>query len=489
MIARSTNREREVGIRKVVGAQKMQLVRQFLGDSLLFSSIAIIFALLLVEIFLPVFNELANKNLNLNLADNALLLISLCGITFLVGILAGSYPAFFISSLKPVLVLKGITKTKKQGNMPPLNKMLVIFQFSATIILLTCTIVIYNQLNYIKNRKLGYNSNHIVVLPMYDDKIKSNYELFKNETLQQSDILGITATSYLPSEPGFYQNAWWEGLPENDRSNMMRWIPVDYDFIKALRIKIAEGRDFSKEIAGDKGEAYIINETAAREIGWDSPLGKQLNIIKTGTIIGVIKDFHFRSLHNKIEPVALYIFPEEYKYLYIKMSSKNIPATINFIKNKWEELAPGIPFDYSFFDEDFDKLYRSETRLGKIFRNLAGLAIFIACLGLFGLISFIARQRTKEIGIRKVLGASVSNIVFLLSREFLILIGIATIIAWPVVFYSMNKWLQNFAYRITIGASILILAVIVTIILALITVSFKAIKAATANPIKSLRYE
>jgi len=489
MTARASNRESEVGIRKVVGAARLQLISQFLGESILLSVLSVFLALIFARLLLPVFNSLAAKELTFIFYKNPVYLFCLPIIALIIGLISGLYPAFFISSFQPISVIRGIFKSKRKQSVFKINNILVIIQFTVSIILITSTIVIYNQLHFVRNTELGYNKEQLLVLPIFEQEIKSRYEILKTEFLQNPGISGVTATSYIPSESGFHQNVWWEGLPENDWSNMIRWIPVDYDFVRTMNIEIIDGRDFSSKIAGDAGEAYILNESAVEEIGWESALGKEFQIIKRGRIIGVVKDFHFRSLHNEIEPVALYVYPEEYKYLLVRVNPGDIPGSIEFLKTKWEELAPGVPFEYSFLDEDYDRLYKSEIRLGKIFSYAAGLAIFIACLGILGLISFSVRQRSKEIGVRKVLGASVTRIILMLSKELTVWILLANIIALPAAYFAMNRWLQNFAYKINLGIEIFIFSAVLALLIALLTVSYKAIKAANANPVEALRFE
>lgn len=488
MTVRSSTREREVGIRKVVGAKRIQLIRQFLSESVIFSLFAFIFAILLVELFLPTFNELASKRLEFNYFENATLIISLILLTIFVGVLSGVYPAFVISSLIPTTILKGIFKGGDERGFSSLNKSLIVFQFTISIILITCTFIIKTQLHHIKNKNLGFNKEHVVVVPLYDLKFQEKYELFKNEFSKDPTILGVSATSYIPSEKGYYQSSWWEGMAENN-SEMLNWISVDHDFLKTLNIELVDGRDFSQQISSDTKNAYILNESAVKEIGWTSALGKQFDIIERGTVIGVIKDFNFKSLHTQINPMALNIFPEVFKYLYVRISPQNIQESIQFLDDKWQTLTSGLPFNYFFLDDDFDRIYKSETKLSKTFSYVAGLAIFIACLGLLGLISYTAKQKTKEIGIRKVLGASVSKIIFHLSREFIFLIGIANIIGWPIVYYAMNKWLHNFAYRMDLTIWPFLGAAVLVIVITIFSVIFQTTRAALANPIKALRYE
>ncbi len=483
--ARSANREKEVGVRKVIGANRLQLIKQFLGESLLISFIALLVALTLVEFFLPTFNNLVNNELSFDFFQNFSLLASLFGITLITGIIAGSYPAFFISASQPKDVFTGGSSFIKTSK---LRKFLVVGQFAISIIFISCTIIIHNQLTYIKNKNLGYSKNHLVIIPTFYQNVKPKYEIYKNEILKNANIQAATATYFKPSNPNYHQNVWWEGMQE-DEWDYISWIPVDHDFLKTFQIDLVRGRDFSREFISDANRAYILNESAVKWIGWNKPIGKQFKINDSGKVIGIIKDFHFQSLHNKIEPLALCLYPDAFFYLYVRINPKDISHSIDFLKQKWTQLFPEFPFQYSFFDEDFNRIYKSEMRLGKIFSYVTGLAIFIACLGLFGLASFMAEKRTKEIGIRKVLGATVSGIVIMLSKEFTRWIILANLIALPVVWFGMNKWLQDFAYRINISFWTFGLAGLLALVIAFLTVAYQSIRAARANPVESLRYE
>lgn len=489
--ARYAGRAKEVGMRKVVGAQRAQLIVQFIGESILLSFIALVLALILVEVFLPTFNQLANKNLQFKYFANLSTLAGLAGITLFVGLVAGSYPALFLSASKPISILKSGSQAGEYRTSTFIRKGLVVAQFSFSIIFIFCIMVVYNQLSYIRNKNLGYDKDHIVVMPIYFSEMQSKYPIFKNEIVQNSSVSGATATAYLPSKQGYNQNAWWEGLPDDEFSNMMRWIPADRDFIETLGMEIVAGRTFSLPQGGlvEVEDEYILNESAVKHLGWRNPIGKQFKIIKKGTVVGVVKDFHFRSLHHEIEPLVLYNFHKIYHYLLVKIQPTEISSTLAFLKQKWQSIAPGQPFQYFFLDEDFDRIYKSETRLSNIFGYIAGVTILIACLGLLGLSSFAAERRTKEIGIRKVLGASVLNIILLLSQDFSKWVIVANIIAGPIAYFSMNKWLQNFAYHTSIGTELFILAGIATLMIAIVTVSYQAIKAALTNPVEALRYE
>lgn len=485
--ARSTIREKEVGLRKVVGANRSQLILQFLGEAVLLSFFAFLLSFILVEILLPVFNTISGKEMTFHLVHDFPFIITMIGLMFIVGILSGSYPAFVISRFQPVSIFRKGFGEKASVHPSTSRKCLVVAQFAISIMFLFSTALMHQQLRYIRNKNLGYDKEHLVVLPIYYRDVQPKCELLKSEIMQSPLIVNATKTSYLPSQLVNYQNIWWEGLPE--KNAYISWIDVDHDFIQTLGLKIKAGRDFSREYPTDQRGAYILNEAAVEMIGWESPVGKQFEIVDRGEVIGVINNFHFQSLHQKIQPLVLYIYPESFRYMLIRIRAEDTSKSLKFLKQKWEELFPGRLFEFSFFDEDFDRIYKTETRLAKTFNYITGLAILIACLGLFGLASFTTLRRTKEIGIRKVLGASISGIVILLSKDFLKWVLVANLIAWPLAYFAMNKWLQNFAYRTNIELSMFLLAAALVFVTALLTIIFQAIKAALTNPVDSLRYE
>jgi putative ABC transport system permease protein len=494
--ARSANRAKEVGMRKVVGANRLQLIKQFLGESVLLSFIALLLSVALVELFLPAFNTLSGKELTIGYCDNHLLLFCLFGIALLVGIFSGGYPAFFLSAFQPVEVLKGSPKRGLKS--PLLRRILVVFQFVISIILIIATGIVYDQLNYMRNENLGFDREQVVVMPILRDKsLKERYESIKSELLQHPGILSAAASSQTPgnSFEGFSVRREGNTDTAPNERKVMPHLFIDYDFIETLGIELATGRNFSKDFATDEKKGFLFNESAVKELGWESPeaaIGKQIEWdgwLKGNTIIGVVKDFHFLSLRHKIGPVAMRIYPEYFNCISVKIRPDNIPATLAFLETIWRKFAPSYPFEYFFLDDHFEKLYKAEHKLGKIFGFFSLLAIFIACLGLFGLASFATEQRTKEIGIRKILGASISGIVLLLSKEFTKLVIVSNLVAWPVAYWAMNRWLQDFAYRIHIGVGTFLLAGVLALVIALLTVSFQAVKAALANPVEALRYE
>jgi putative ABC transport system permease protein len=487
--ARSAIREKEVGLRKVVGANRRQLVFQFLGEALLLSFLAFLLSLPLAQLLLPAFNGLSGKAMTFGLLMDIRFIAVLAGMMLLVGALSGGYPAFVISRFRPAAILRKGAGDGSAVHPSVLRKILVVAQFVVSAVFLVSTLVMQRQMDYIKRKNLGYDKEHLVVLPIYYRDVRPKVELLKAEIAKGPLIIGATLTSYLPSKPNYHQNAWWEGLPENGQNVYFNWIPVDEDFIKTLGLKLTAGRDFSRDIPTDQSGAYILNEAARRMIGWDNPIGKSFKIVGRGTVIGVIEDFHYQSLHQQIEPLALAIYRNACTYLLVRIRALEIPQSLRFLKEKWQEIYPAAPFEYSFFDEDFARVYRNETRLTTTFNYVSGLAMLIACLGLFGLASFTTLRRAKEIGIRKVLGASVQGITLLLSKEFIGLVLLANLIAWPIVYFSLNAWLRKFAYRTNMGIWIFAAAGLLSLAIALLAVSYQSIKAALTNPGDSLKYE
>jgi putative ABC transport system permease protein len=490
--ARSANRAREVGIRKVLGTERKNLVYQFLFESTLMVFISLGIAILIDYLVLPLFNDVADKQMTIASLFSPYILPLLIALPFIVGLMAGSYPAFFLSSFKPIEVLKGKLKLgNKNGS---LRSVLVVFQFATSIILIVGTIVVYEQLHYIQTKNLGYNKNQVLIIDGVSS-LNNNTNAFKNEVLQLPGVVNGTLSGYLPvtksarSDNTFSKES---VLSTQSGFDMQKWY-IDYDYIKTLGMQIIKGRNFSKDFLSDSS-AVIINETTAKILGYKDPVGKTLyeseynGTTSPHTIIGVAKNFNFESLHQDVGPLCFFLGGGGGLGIF-KVNTANIQNTIAQVESKWKELAPGLPFSYRFLNESFDEMYRAEQRAGKIALIFSILAIFIACLGLFGLAAFIAEQRTKEIGIRKVLGASVSGIVGMLSKDFIRLVVIAFVFAAPLAWWAMHSWLQSFAYRIDISWRVFFAAGVAAIAIALITVSFQAIKAAIANPVKSLRTE
>jgi putative ABC transport system permease protein len=485
--ARSASRSKEVAMRKVVGASRSQLINQFLGESLLFTLFAMFLALIVVKIFLPSFNVLTGKEIEVNFQNNFVLLGSIFFILFFVGIVAGSYPSFFISRYQPANVLRGFSKVGSERAL--LRKGLVIFQFSISIVLIISTAIVMDQLDFLRNRKLGFDKEHVVLVPIRTNAIRKNAEEIKADLKQNPNILSATISIGVPG--GVIAGDAIQLLTEEGKKTItVNMIYTDHDFIKTMGMEIMEGRDFSKEMITDATEAFIINQAAVRQFQLENPLEAQFEWDeKKGKVIGVVKDFQFRSLRDEITPLVIHIFTPSTRVFAIRIRPDNVPNTLAFIENKWGQLDSAHPFTYTFMDESFDRLYRSEEKLAQIFSLFSILAVFVASLGLFGLALFMAEQRTKEIGIRKVLGASIAKIFVLLSKEFAALVLLANIIAWPMAYFLMNQWLQNFAYRITIQPWIFILSATIAFIIALLTVSYQSLKVAMADPVESLRYE
>ena len=486
--ARSTNRAKEVGLRKVVGAKRAQLIRQFFCESVGMAFLSLILAVVLVELFLPVFANLSGKTLVLDFSSNIHIILAIIVMTLITGFLSGTYPALFLSSLRPVEVLKGTLKTEGRGFL--FRRILVVSQFSLSILLIICTIVVSHQIGYMQNKKLGFDRDHVVYLPIREE-LAERYETLKTELVNTAGIINAAASSSLPTSGVILttDKVSWEG--KNPEDNVVLEVTsTGYDFIETFNMEVIEGRSFAKEFLTDEEEAVVINETAKKIIGMEDPVGKQLIFGDAATtIIGVVKDYHFKSLHSEIEPLLMAIVPSLYRYVFIKLESGNILNTIANIKSTWNTFFPDTPFEYHFLDEAYDKLYRTEQRMGTLFNYFTVLAILICCLGLFGLASFMAEKRTKEIGIRKVLGASLSGIVVLLNKQFTKWVLIANLVSWPIAYYAMSKWLQVFAYRINLRLGTFALAALVALAISVMTVSYQSVKAALTNPADSLRYE
>jgi putative ABC transport system permease protein len=487
--ARSAGRSKEVGVRKVLGSVKSQLVYQFLTESILTSLIAMLFAFGLSELFLLLFKDQLFDGLNGNLLGHSWLWLLIAGLILLVGIMAGSYPAFYLSAFKPVEVLKGKLRMGMKSSM--IRSTLVVFQFSISVCLIICTMLVFRQLSYLSNIHMGFDKENVLVITS-TDRLGNNAQAFKEKLHTLPGVLSTSYSSHLPAfsveEDIFYP----EGTGKNDK--LINFISVDYDYLQTLNIQIKEGRNFSRDFPSDADEkegAVLINESAVKLLGWDNPMGKHLSSARDGNnrkIIGIIKDFNFRSLHKQIDPLLVILSPEG-NHMAVRVRPGQVAQSIETIEKHWKEYAAYAPFEYSFLDEKVNAQYKAEQQTGNIFSIFTSLAIFIACLGLFGLAAFTAEQRTKEIGIRKVLGASVLSVIHLLSQDFLKLVILANIIAWPLAWYIMNIWLQDFAYRIVIEPWVFVTAALLAIITALLTVTFQALKAAKTNPVESLRSE
>ena len=491
--ARSAGRAKEVGIRKVLGSYRKQLIGQFLTESMILSVISMILALILVRLVLSPFNALSGKSLEMfDLGQSSMLAIVLL-ITISTGFMAGSYPAFIISAFIPANVLKGQLRAGVRTGL--LRSGLVVFQFTASIVLIIGTVIVYNQLHYIQNKRLGYNKEQVFIL---NDTylLGKQAESLKNEMVAYPEILSATVTNYLPITPSNRNQSavFPDGEKDHKRAtSVQNWI-IDHDYIETMGMNIVEGRDFSREHSTDK-DAAIINQALARHFGWDQPLehnvGRLISMqgdVRLYPVIGVVEDFHYETLRDNIGPLVMFLGDNTGRISF-RIKTDDLPKTIALMEKKWKEFLPNQPFEYTFMDEQFDAMYRAEQRVGKIFGVFTTLAVFIGCLGLFGLAAYTAEQRTKEIGIRKVLGATAPGIIKLLMKEFVILIAIANVIAWPVAYFIMNGWLKDFAYRISIGVWIFLAAGVATLCIALLTVVFQATKAALMDPVDALRYE
>lgn len=486
--ARSSERAKEVGIRKVVGAAKSQVARQFIGESVILCIISFLLTVLLSVLLLPLFNKLAGKEVSQGIFTNWRYLLLLLSAAIGIGVLAGAYPALVLSSFKPVVVLKGRFATGTKGIL--LRKGLVIAQFSISIVLIIATLVVYSQMDYMRKRDLGFSKDQMLVVNTQGDP--SRFAL-QNAVNGLPNVKSTALSSSVPGSgnPGAYSEV------QNKKGDMqianLDLYFVDWNYIPQYQIKIVAGRAFSKEFGTDTTQAMVVNESVTKLLGYSNPqeaVGRKFKQWgREGKIIGVMQDFHFRSLQQPIKPLTMRIEPNGCELLSVHISGGNVPATLADIEKKWKEMIPNRPFSYFFMDEFFDRQYRGEERFGNLFLNFAVLAIFISCLGLLGLASYSTMQRTKEIGVRKVLGASVTNITTLLSSDFIKLVLIAIIIASPLAYMGMHKWLENFAYRTSVSWWIILLAALAAIFIALFTVSFQAIKAAVANPVKSLRTE
>jgi putative ABC transport system permease protein len=490
--ARSSNRAKEVGVRKALGSEKSSLINQFLTEAVMLSFLSIVLAILIALIALPFFNNLADKEITFPYQSVVFWGIIIATAT-IVGVLAGSYPAFYLSSFQPLKVLKGRMEIEGKGGF--LRNSLVVFQFMISVMLLVGTGVIYNQLNYIQTKNLGFEKEHILI-------VKNAYALdkkshaFKEQLALMPNVQSSTVSSFLPTPSARSDNSMFpEGQIQHDKGvSMQKWM-VDHDFVKTLNLEMVSGRAFQDNYPSDSS-GIIINEAAAKILGFKDPVGKKIfniedpygNERETFTILGVVKNFHFESLRQNIGALSMVLKPS-YGLVAIKLKGGDYKKTINDIEGLWKSMAPGQPFTYEFMDADFDKQYRGEQRVGQIFITFAIISIIIGCLGLFGLSAYTAERRTKEIGVRKVLGASVGSIVGLLSKEFVKLVLIAIVLGSPIAWYAMNTWLQDFAYHIEISWWMFAIAGLLSIIIALLTVSYQSIKAALMNPVKTLKSE
>ena len=506
--ARSLKRAKEIGVRKVVGAERKQLILQFVGETVLLSFLSIIIATVASLFIIPLLNQFTGKTINFNPLDPLLALI-IAGSGIIIGILAGIYPAFLLSGFKPVKVLKSMQVFAKGSSGGWLRRVLVVVQFSLSALLIVCTLVVYKQTRYLNNKDLGFNKDQVIYFQLRDSlslffgsstSNRQTLETFKSELKRSPGIVSLTAGYGLPGDLFAGDGV---NVGDESKEHTANVFIGDEDYVKTLGLRIIAGRDFSRDMPTDVKQAFLINEAAVKEFGFGTP-EKAINQplswnewapvdtahpVKRGRVIGVVQDFHYKSLHEKVTASVIQLYPQIAFTVAAKLRTTQIKNTIAYINSIWNKFCPAYPLDYKFMDDSYGQMYKSEEKLSKLLWIFTLMAIVVGCMGLFGLVAFSAEQRTKEIGIRKVLGANVFNIVGLLSRNFLMLVLIASLIAFPVAWWAMNTWLKDFPYRITISWWIFGLAIVVALAIALLTVSFQSIKAAVANPVKSLRTE
>ncbi len=492
--ARATQRAREVGLRKVVGANRRRLTAQFLGESLMVSMMAIVLALALVGLLLPAFNAFSNRDISFGLLFNPVGVLTVLGVFILTGIVSGLYPALYLSAFRPASILRGELTRGKSGTR--MRKILVVFQFAVSVALIVGVGVVYKQMRFLQNADLGFERENIVMLRA-DQVIKQNWQEFKQQLTGSPHILFATLSKRAPTgrlldSPGFRTEVNGQVLTSPFSMPHNR---VEYDFFRTYGMEIIAGRDFSIDYPTDANKAFILNETAVRRLGLERPedaVGMPMSTFApflNGNVIGVAKDFNYESMHHEIIPIITYIQPSQANTVSIRIAPGMVREALYDAEVVWKRFNPEYPFQYDFLDDRIAEQYRNEERMMQMFGYFSLLAILIACLGLLGLASFTAERRTKEIGIRKVLGATLSNVMFLLSREFTLLVLAGNIIAWPVAYFAMNQWLKNFAYKTSIGWVLFVLAGLVTLAISLLTVSYQAIRAAVADPAVAIRYE
>jgi putative ABC transport system permease protein len=484
--ARSTRRAREVGLRKVVGSRRGPLILQFLSESMVFTLVSLLISIVLIMILLPKFNELAAKSFNLHILYSPVVIFTLLSVVIIVGIFGGSYPAFFLSRFSPVTVLKGVITQGSAGSQ--FRKILVIIQFSVSVIMIICTLVVYKQLNYLKNMDQGFDQKNVVGLQL-NGQMGKKYPVLKQILAENQNIKYITSTN---TEVG-QGSAKVIFKVETDQGMINRGVNfavVDHDFVDALGIKILKGRDFQQDMPSDTLTGVVVNETFVKRMGWAEPIGKKVTLgnFIDGRVIGVMQDYHQTGMYNAIESLMLLWRPLN-NVVYIKLSGSETSKTLSFIETKWKEIFPDQPFVYTYLTDRLNGQFEADEKRGLIFTIFTILAILIACLGLFGLASYMVEQRTKEIGIRKVFGANENTILGLISKDFLILVSIGILIAIPVSYYFMSNWLKNYVYRTNIGIPLLLIAAFLTILITFITISYKSYLAAIMNPAQALKTE
>ncbi len=483
--ARAVRRMKEIGVRKVLGAHRRMLMQQFLSESFAVSMVALFLALLLMELSFPAYRDIVGRELSLPSLFSLETISALTGAYLLVALLGGGYPAWYLSSLRTTETLKGVLRSGKR--LGKARSVLVVFQFAVSIGLLVCTGIVTRQLTFSKNMDPGFQKEGMIVLPLVGENVKTRGSELQRALSSIPGVMNVAASSEVPSD-GFTRNGYF---PEQHETPMMiHVLDVDERFLSTYDIQLVRGRNFSQEIQSDKS-TYLVNESLVKRLGWEDPIGKKIVRNGTHTIIGVVKDFHYATLHSDLEPLIITNQPwlDRFSFLSVRIMPGDIPERLAAIRSVWTDVAPDAPFDYWFLDDAFDQLYRSEQQFQKLFGAFSLLTVAIALLGLLSLAAFATEQRTKEIGVRKVLGASVVEICSLLTKEFVLLVLLANVFAWPVSYYAMSRWLEDFAYRVDIGWWVFVLAGGVAMVIALLTVSFQAVRAAVANPVEALRYE
>jgi putative ABC transport system permease protein len=499
--ARSFRRAKEIGVRKVIGADRKQLVMQFIGETVLLALLSVIIAAVATSFIVPLLNQFTEKSIQFNpLANPVLALVILAG-GIVIGILAGVYPALVLSGFQPISVLKSIKLTSGSSHVPWLRQALVVVQFVLSAVLIVSAMIVYKQTQYLNNKDLGFNKEQVLYFQIRGG-VEENLETFKSELKRSANVLSVTSGYGLPGDQFAGDGVTVPGQ-DGDKEQSTTLFIGDHDYIKTLGLRIIAGRDFSREMSTDVTEAFIINETAVKEFGFGTPekaLGRRMNWnewqpldstkpVKQGKVIGVVQDFHYKSLHEKVVSTVIQLYPQVTFKIAAKIKTAGMKETVAFINNTWNKFSPGYPLDYKFMDDTYGQMYKNEEKLASLLWIFTVMAIIVGCMGLFGLAAFSAEQRIKEIGIRKVLGASVTNITALLSKDFVKLVLIAFVVAFPIAWFAMNRWLEDFEYRISISWWIFPLAAVIALLVAIITVSFQAIRAALANPVKSLRTE
>ena len=487
-VARSLRRGREVGLRKVVGARKGQLIVQYLGESVALTAAATLAAVAIVVLALPAFNNLVGRSLDFRPLQDPGLLPALVLLVLVVGVAAGFYPALRMSGFRPVSILGGTFAGTRKGSR--LRNVLVLFQFATTIGIIVCALAVRGQMRFIKTADMGFSKEQIITIPIQGRSVQRNLESVRAELLRYPDIKAVATSGRLPDNIDTFTSRDWTGrTPEPPIP--IYYNHVSHDFVRLYGLEVVQGRDFSRDFPSDEQGAVLVNETAVKVAGWGSPLGRTFTDWSgtTGTIVGVIKDFHSQSLHHPIAPLYLFLDPQSFETVSIKIDAADLPATLARVEKAFERGAPGTPFSFSFFDEVFDRAYAAEQRAAGIFGAFSFLAVFLACMGLFGLTAYAAEQRTREMGIRKVLGASGSRVFLLLSREFMGWVVLANLLAWPASYWIMDKWLQKFAYRIDLGLTPFVISGTAVLLVAYLTVSWQSVRAARANPVESLKYQ